>query len=145
MDATRKYLETQVRTATQEQLLLMLIDGAVRFSEQAKTKLAEKDFEGTHHLLIRAQRIMIELVSSLSREIGDEIYGNLVGLYNFVYFRLVRANIEHAPEPIDEALRILASLRGTWAEAIEKSVAERRGTLPRPDIAIAPSRLSVQG
>ncbi|MEK7866031.1 MAG: flagellar protein FliS, partial [Planctomycetota bacterium] len=46
MDASRKYLETQVRTASQEQLLLMLIDGAIRFSEQAKTKLAEKDIEG---------------------------------------------------------------------------------------------------
>ncbi len=145
MDPTRKYLETQVRTASQEQLLLMLIDGAIRFSEQAKGKLAEKDLEGAHHLLIRGQRIMVELVTSLSREIGDEIYGNLVRLYNFVYFRLVRANVQHAPEPIDEALRILGSLRQTWAEAIEKSVAERRGTLPRPEVAISASRLSVQG
>lgn len=145
MDASRKYLETQVRTASQEQLLLMLIDGAIRFSEQAKSKLAEKDIEGAHQLLIRAQRIMVELVSSLSRQIGDEIYNNLVRLYNFVYFRLVRANVQHSEAPIDEALKILGILRSTWAEAIEKSKEERRGTLPHPIVAIAPSRISMQG
>lgn len=145
MDATRRYLETQVKTASQEQLLLMLIDGAIRFSEQAKARLAENDVEGAHHLLIRAQRIMVELVSSLTRAIGDEVYNNLVRLYNFVYFRLVQANVRHEATPIDEGLRILGILRSTWAEAIEKSVSERRGTLPHPQVAIAPSRISVEG
>ncbi len=40
----REYLTNQVMTAPREQLLLMLCDGAVKFAERSKLKLADKDF-----------------------------------------------------------------------------------------------------
>ena len=125
-NTARQYLESQVLTATKEQLLIMLFDGAIRFSEQAKAKIDEKDIEGSCKFLIKAQRIMVELIGSLNKEtIGEEMYGNLVRLYNFVYFRLIQANVKKEVPLIDEALRILRHLRETWAQAVEKNRMEK--------------------
>ena len=68
MKPERQYLESQVLGATQEQLMLMLFDGAIRFSKQAKEKLAQADYETWGKLLIRAQQIMVELASALKVE-----------------------------------------------------------------------------
>ena len=122
----KQYLRNQVMTAPKEQLLLMLLDGAIRFSEQAKFKLKEEKFEDSCNLLIRAQRIMIELVTSLNKEVlPEEIYTNLVRLYNFCYFRLIDANLKKDFEKIDEAVKILVHLRETWAQAIEQNRKEK--------------------
>lgn len=127
-NGSKKYLEMRVNTASKEQLLLMLFDGATRFAEQARQKLDEKDIEPAHTLLLKAQRIMVELMSSLDRGIGDDLYNNLIGLYNFVYFRLVNANLQHDAAAIDEALTILGSLRETWGTAVEKLNEEKKTT-----------------
>lgn len=117
----RQYLESRIKTATKEELLILLFDGAVRFSEQAKIKIDEKDVEGSCQLLIKAQRIMVELICSLQKEIiGEDVYANLVKLYNFVYFRLIKANITKEKALIDEALSILVHLRETWAMAVDQ-------------------------
>lgn len=119
-DSAKKYLKTQILTAPPEQLLIMLFDGAIRFCEQAKERIDERNIEESHNLLMRAQRIMLELVSSLKKDgISEELYNNLCGLYLFVYRRLIHANIKKDKTAIDEALRILSSLRETWAQAIE--------------------------
>ena len=115
-----EYMKNKVLTAPKEELLLMLFDGAIRFSQQGRAKLEAGDLEDSRNSLIRAQRIMIELVTSLDKNtLPDEIYTNLVRLYNFVYFRLIDANLKKDVSKVDEALQILANLRGTWAEAIE--------------------------
>lgn len=117
----RQYLETQVRTASPEELLILLFDGAVRFCEQAKVRIDEKDIEGSHNLLIRAQQIVLEVMTALDRDIGDEIYANLIGLYRFVYMRLVRANVTREKPLIDEAVEVLAHLRDTWRQAVDQA------------------------
>jgi len=115
-----QYLEVQVQTASKEQLLLMLYDGAIRFSEQAKSKIDEKDIEGSYHLLVKAKQIVVELLCSLDERVGKELYDNLCSLYNFIYIRLIEANIKKDKKLVDEALQILRTLRNAWTDAIEK-------------------------
>lgn len=142
----REFLAQQVLTAPKEQLLLMLIDGAVRFTEQAKARLAEDDFEGFGNALVRSQRIMIELICSLKKElIGEELYNSLVGLYHFVYTRLVDANLKRDEALIDEALKIQHMLRNLWHEAVEKDRQERMvGSLPPQKSSVSPTSPSPQ-
>lgn len=124
----KQYLRNQILTAPKEQLLILLFDGAIRFAEQGKAKLAEKRYEESCPLLIRAQRIMIELVVSLDRNVlPEEVYANLVRLYNFVYFRIIDGNVHKDPAKIDEALKILSNLRETWTLAIDQ---DRRRKFP---------------
>ncbi|OHB70224.1 MAG: flagellar export chaperone FliS [Planctomycetes bacterium RBG_16_43_13] len=117
-----QYLENQIMTATKEELLIMLFDGAIRFSEQAKVKIDEKDVEGSCKLLIKSQRIVVELMSSLNKGIlSAELYNNLMGIYNFIYLRLIDANMKKEKGKIDEALKILRIMRDAWSDAVEKN------------------------
>lgn len=118
----KQYQESQILTAPKEELLLMLLDGAARFAEQGRAKMLEKRYDESCKLFIRAQRIVIELITSLDAKVIEKpVYDNLVGLYYFVYWRLIRANTNHDEKLIDEALRILQHLRETWSQAIDKS------------------------
>ncbi|MFZ5945229.1 MAG: flagellar export chaperone FliS, partial [Bacillota bacterium] len=63
-----QYKQQSVNTATPEKLLLMLLDGAVKFSGQARRALEEKDVEKANYYLIRCQDIVLELMGSLNME-----------------------------------------------------------------------------
>lgn len=123
----RKYLESRVLTASKEELLLMLLDGAVRFVEAARQKLEDRKLDDFCNSLIRAQRIVSELMTTLRKDvIGEEIYNNLMGLYSFVYRRLVEANLQRDTGMLDEGLKILRLVRDMWREAVEKYRTEAR-------------------
>jgi flagellar protein FliS len=118
----RQYQESHILTAPKEELLLLLLDGAIRFAEQGRAQMRDKKYEESCRLYIRAQRILMELIQSLDAKALDaQIYANLVGLYYFVYRRLVEANVTHAEPPVADALKILAHLRETWAQAVDKA------------------------
>jgi flagellar protein FliS len=112
--AAQNYLRTKVLTATPEQLQLMLYDGAIRFAEQARIALEKKDYEQSYNGISRAQKIIAELTSSLKRDVAPDLCDRLAGLYNFIYRKLLEANIEHKLESLDEALGLLRYQRETW-------------------------------
>src|ERR1700675_919047 len=98
--AAQNYLRTKVLTATPEQLQLMLYDGALRFAEQAKIALQQKNYEQSHNLIGRAQKIVAELVSSLKHDVSPELCGKLASLYNYAYRSMVTANVDHNVEAL---------------------------------------------
>lgn len=118
--ASDEYLRNTVMTATPEQLQLMLYDGAIRFATQAREALAKSDFETSCEKLLRAQRIVLEMRNGLRPEVNLELCEQMAALYDFVYNRLVDANMQRDPAAIDEALRILEHQRETWRLLIEK-------------------------
>ena len=120
----RRYLETQVLTASKEQLLLMLYDGAIRFCEQGREAMAARDIPRTHDLLVRAQRILIELWCALNPAVDATLAKTLGGLYSFLYLRLVEANVRKDAAAVDGVVGILKSLRQGWGEAIHKARAD---------------------
>jgi len=125
------YLQTQIKTASKEQLLVMLFDGAIRFAFQAKAAIEARQIEQASNLCIKVQNIVNELMSSLDRElITAELYTNLMSLYSFVHKRMVQANIERNPAHVDEAVEILNRLRLVWKDAIDTVLAENNGRLP---------------
>ncbi len=137
--AAQQYLRTKVLTATPEQLQLMLFDGALRFGEQARIALREKNFEQSYTLIVRVQKILGELSSCLKHDMAPELCGKLSSLYNYAYRKLIEANIEHTPEALDEALRVLRYQRETWAMLLDKlgkqkaAVAAQGLDVPAPD------------
>jgi flagellar protein FliS len=117
-EGAREYLEVQVRTASQDQLLLLLLDGAVRFVEGALDRMARGEREEKSRLLVKAQNIILELVQTLDPAIGDAIYGKLVGLYKFIFLRLVEGNLQDDLAKVEDGLRILLEVRETWRQAV---------------------------
>lgn len=113
-EVSGEYLRNAVLTATSEQLVLMLYDGAIRFARQGKEAIEREDFETSCEKLLRAQRIVQELQAGLRREENPEICDKMSSLYNFICERLVRANMKRETTPIDEAVIVLEHQRETW-------------------------------
>jgi flagellar protein FliS len=118
----QQYRQQQVNTATPDKLLIMLYDGAIRFCSQAKMAIENKQFEQSHVNLTKAQNIIVEFMTTLNMDY--EISQNLYSLYDYLYNRLVEANIKKDTAIIDEVVGFLTDLRKTWAEAAAKLKAE---------------------
>ncbi|MFP4687783.1 MAG: flagellar export chaperone FliS [bacterium] len=132
-DPMTAYKSTRIETASREQILLMLYEGAIKFMKQAKTALENNNNQQSHEKLLKAQDIITELMASLDMEVGGEIARDLYNLYDFILYNLVQANVEKNPRRIQQALPIMRQLESAWNEIIneqgmtvEKAKAEAR-------------------
>jgi len=114
------YLKTKIMTASPEELRLMLYDGALKFCRQAKASLAEKNFEDSYNNLMRAQKIVLELSTSLNHDADPELCQRLSALYTYVYRLLVDANMKRETEIVDEAIKLIEYERETWQMLMKK-------------------------
>ena len=148
--AQQQYLRTRVMTATPEQLQMMLYDGAIRFSEQARAALEAHDYERSYNMISRVQKIITEMSCTLKRDVSPELCDKLSALYAYVYKRLVEASVRHEVAAIDEALELLRYQRETWSMLLEQlgrqkaAAAATKITLPAPDPRME-ARISMQG
>jgi len=115
MNASARYLEVQVATASPERLVLMCLDGSLRFIRGAREALSRGEKEEAHRLILRAQEIVAELKGSLDLQYG-ELPRRLYALYDFLQERLVEANIQKEERFLGEAERVLVPLRDAWRE-----------------------------
>lgn len=114
----KQYQTNQIQTASPEKILIMLYDGAIQFLNKSKRALAENNIEEIHNNIIGAQRIISEFMNSLDMETGGEIAKNLLGLYEYLHYTLVQANIKKDEAKVDEVLTHLKELKATWEQAI---------------------------
>ena len=115
-----QYLRMRVMTATPEQLQMMLYDGAIRFAEQARTALQEKNYEKTYNMISRVQKILTEMSSTLKHDVYPELCGKLAALYTYAYKKLIEANVDHKVESLEEAIDLLRYQRETWAMLLDQ-------------------------
>lgn len=112
--AQDQYLTTEVLTATPQKLHLMLIDGVIRLGERARQCWGEGDDEKAGLALVQAQRIMMEIIAGVRREVAGDLAKRVSAIYWFIYRSLVDANKQHDEKSLDDALRILRVERETW-------------------------------
>ena len=113
-----RYQDMKVQTASPAQIMIMLYDGSIRFSLQAKKKIEEKDFEGKGVFISKTQAIIDELMNSLDFNIAPELCTNLQQLYIYINERLTHANIKMEAEAMDEVIELLNTLRDGWKQAL---------------------------
>lgn len=124
------YKETQIKTATQGKLILMLYDGAIRNLNNALENMRQEHraYDVTNNYLIKTQDIITELMVSLDFEKGGEIAKNLFNLYVFMNRQLLEGNIGKKEQPLLEVRQLLTELRSVWAEVVtKKGVANSTG------------------
>jgi flagellar protein FliS len=110
----QEYRKNAVLSASPAQLVVMLYDGALRFIEAGRIAMKAKDIKGQNDALLRAQKIVVELLSTLDREKGGEIATNLATLYTFVLDQLMEANVHDRPAALDNASKTMSELREAW-------------------------------
>lgn len=116
-----EYRKNAVNGASPLQLVIMLYDGAIRFCELGRAAMASGDRFAQNTNLVKAQRILTELTSCLDMKQGGEVAKNLLSLYTFAYNELVKANLEDNSDSIDQAVKVLSSLRESWGALEEQT------------------------
>lgn len=120
-NAYNAYKTNSVNYASKEQLLLMIVDGAVKFSKIAKQGIEEKDIKKAHENIIKTQNIFYELMATLDVEKGGEWAENLMRVYDFIVQRLLQANLKKDAKIMDEIIPVIEDIRDTWHEAYKVS------------------------
>lgn len=114
--APQAYRENTVLSATPEQLVVMLYDGARRFLRQATAAMRARDIEGAHNALRRAEQVIAHLDGVLDEGQGGRLAQQLHAIYSFALAHLGRARMEQDPQKLVEVSDMLGELRESWAE-----------------------------
>ena len=123
VNAAEEYRRQQILNAPPEQLTLMLYDGCLKFMDEGIKAIEENKYEDANIFLQKAQRIISEFRVTLNMEY--EISHQLLPLYNYVFDRLVEANMKSDSSKVTEAKEIISELRDAWAEAMKKARIEK--------------------
>jgi flagellar secretion chaperone FliS len=110
------YRQSAVLTASPEQLVVMLYDGARRFLGQATVAMRAGDVETSHVKLRRAEAIISHLLETLDLDQG-EIAGRLGSIYLFCNRHLNEARLQRDPQKIEQVNSLLGELRSAWSTA----------------------------
>jgi flagellar protein FliS len=112
--APNAYRESAVLTATPEQLVVMLYDGANRFLTQSAIAMRETRPALAGEKLRRAEAIIDELLATLDMSVG-EIAEQLQALYLFFKEHLTAARLEQSADKVEQVARLMRELRSAWA------------------------------
>ena len=113
----QQYKKSAAETATPVKLLVMLFDGAIRFTSRAQNAIKENDFETANNMLLKVQDIFEELMFTLDKEKAEEIALNLYDLYSFYRQEVIHINITKNAERLNPVLEFLNDYRIVWVEA----------------------------
>lgn len=119
-NAYQKYKTTSVQSASREKILLMLYEGAIKFTKLAIKAAEEKKIADRGVNIGRAFDIIMELNNTLDHKVGGEVAIQLEQLYMFMMEQYTKANITGSPEPLKENLKLLNTLYDGWVQAVEK-------------------------
>jgi len=130
------YRTSTVETASPVELVALLYQGLIRFTQRAIYAIEQRDIQKAHDNFLRAQAIVVELISYLDVEAGGEVAQNLGTLYDYCYRRLVEANCQKQAAPAEEVVGLFRELLGAWQTLAEGKAAsplgEGRGGVPVP-------------
>ncbi|MED0658189.1 flagellar export chaperone FliS [Anoxybacillus ayderensis] len=117
MNPYQSYQTNAVQTASPGELTLMLYNGCLKFIAQAKKAIEEKDIEARNTNLLKAQKIIQELMVTLNMEY--EVAKSMMTMYDYMYRRLVEANIKSDITILEEVEGYVKEFRDTWKQVIQ--------------------------
>jgi flagellar protein FliS len=110
----QQYRTTTVETASPVELVSMLYQGVLRFTQRGIHAIERRNVEEAHASFVRAQAIVIELAAYLDLQAGGEVAQNLNALYDYAYHRLVEANCQKTTAPAEDVVQLFRSLLPAW-------------------------------
>ena len=111
-----EYQRNAILTASPAELTLMLYDGAIKFCNIARIAIENKDIMKAHENIMRAEAIITEFRATLNHKYP--VWEDFERVYDYIYRKLIDANIHKNIEDLDEALKYIREMRDTWKEVM---------------------------
>ncbi|WP_448872796.1 flagellar export chaperone FliS [Desulfobulbus propionicus] len=121
-----QYLTNTVNSASPEQLMLMLYDGAIRFISLGIQAIENGLIDKRAYYINKTSAIVTEFAATLDHSMNPQLAEDLDALYNYMLNRMMEANLKNDPQLLIEVKKMLSDLRATWAQAIEINKQEMR-------------------
>lgn len=112
------YATNKIATASPGDLTLMLYEGAIKFCNIAIVAIEKKDVAKAHENIMKVERIIEEFQATLDHKYP--VAKDFDNVYNYLYQRLIEANMKKDIEILEEVLKHLRTMRDTWKEVMKK-------------------------
>lgn len=110
-------VESAVMSASQQQLVIMLFDGALSALVRARLFLQDGNIPAKGLAISKAINIIENgLKVGLVESNGDELTQNLIAIYAYMVRRLLHANVNNDASAIEEVETLLRNIADGWKE-----------------------------
>jgi len=123
---------TGVTDADPHQLVLMLLDGALRKISIVKGLMEREQIAQKGEVIGQAISIVGGLRSSLDLSAGGELAANLDNIYEYIERRLLEANLNNDVSILSEASKLLHEIKSAW-----ESIPLESRKAPSPNMSVA--------
>lgn len=117
LNAATAYQNNKINTAAPAELTLMLYEGAIKFCNIAIIGIEERDIAKANNYIIKAEKIISYLRSTLDTKYP--VYKDFDSVYDYMYGRLITANIKKDKAIVEEVLEALREIRDAWKEVMK--------------------------
>ena len=112
-------VESAVMSASQQQLISMLFDGALSALIRARLFMQDGNLQGKGLSLSKAINIIENgLKIGLDEESRDELTQNLLSLYAYMVRRLLQANLHNDTGAVEEVENLMRNIADAWKESL---------------------------
>ena len=119
VNAADIYKRGQQQTASKENIITMLYDGAIRFCNVAENAMEENNYEDVNTNIKKAQRIIGELIAMLDKKYP--VSKDFENVYNYIQDLLITANVKKDKEYLEKAKEEIRGIRETWIEVLKQA------------------------
>ncbi len=127
-----QYRRNEISTSSQGRLILMMYEGAIKFTSLALESMGKGDIAGQGKYIRKAHDIVNELSLALDFKKGEEVAARLESLYQFILSQLTLANIKSEQKPLQSVLNILNPLLEAWTQLYNASTNTGQGDNTQP-------------
>jgi flagellar biosynthetic protein FliS len=120
MHGIAAYNRTTTNAAPNEQILLMLLEQAIRNQNRAIAAMEEGNRSAWAAELHNCRAIFLELVGAIDSDVAPEVSKNLQQTYGWCLHHLQEANKLGSAEGVRSVLRVTELLHSTWVQAVQK-------------------------
>jgi flagellar protein FliS len=110
------YRQTEARSRSPLELVVMLYDGALRFVAEAIEADASGQLARRGKAISKALAIIGELQSTLNVKEGGDVAVELDRLYSYVQTRLLDVTMKKDPKALVEVQKLMTPLRDAWTQ-----------------------------
>ncbi|GKU76815.1 flagellar export chaperone FliS [Paenibacillus sp. L3-i20] len=108
------YKQSSVQTANGGKLIIMLYEGAVRFTRLGIDAVHKRNYEAANTNFLKAQAVINELAASLNFDYA--ISNDLVRIYDYMLHCLIQANMKKDATIAEEVVTHLLEMLESWKQ-----------------------------
>jgi flagellar secretion chaperone FliS len=110
------YRQTEAKSRSPLELVVMLYDGALRFVAEAAEAHAKRNIAARARAISKTIAILGELQSTLNVKEGGDVAKELDKLYTYIQGRLLDVSMKQDAAALAETQKLLTTLRDGWAQ-----------------------------